>query len=187
MFVYGVRYGPPFILFHWISSCLGTGCGLFFFSSNRPGILVETGWPWMRMVISGLSMPCPWHACLSFRPAPHCLDLCSSVVSLNRECGSNSFLLIFLRLFRLFCTFTLPSDLYKIAPASPVKMLFGTVMGISLYMWFIRVEIDLYTVLSVYDHNFDVQSGFSSLLMCLSKKFKNFLHNGCVSLLLDSF
>ena len=33
------------------------------------------------------------------RPVPHCLDLCSFAVSLNRECDSNSFLLLFLRLF----------------------------------------------------------------------------------------
>ena len=55
----GVRCGPPFILLPWEFQLSQHQLlkRLFFFSSNRLGVLVETDWLWVRMFISGLSMP----------------------------------------------------------------------------------------------------------------------------------
>lgn len=59
------------------------------------------------------------------RPAPHCPDLCSSAVSLNRECGSNSFRLIFLRLFRLFWGPCIPARMLGSDCERPAGVLMG--------------------------------------------------------------
>lgn len=84
---------------------------------------METVVPWMRMLF--LDSRCvPLTRLSVLRPAPHCL-ISGSAVSLNRECGSNSFLLIFLRLFRLFWGPCIPQECWGPDCERPAGVLMG--------------------------------------------------------------
>ena len=74
------------------------------------------------------------------RPVPHCLDLCSFAVSLNRECDSNSFLLLFLRLFRLFWGPCVPTRMLGSDCERPAGVLIGISTQLQIHLGALAVQ-----------------------------------------------